>query len=532
MTVPVQSNPARALAFVRNTWRGLTSMRTALILLFLLALAAMPGALLPQYSLNPAKVAAYIAEHGWWGKLLDKLEFYSVYSSVWFSAIYILLFISLVGCLFPRAWDFTKEVRAKPVLTPRNLARLPYHAEAELSVEPAAAMDIATKQLSRWRKVVRTDANGVITLSAERGYLRETGNLLFHFGLLGLVVALALGKMFVYSGQVIVVAGSSSESEFCNSGVLAYDSFDPGLQVDGTDLAPFCVKVKDFTAHYTTAGEAEYYESNIEYSTGTAANNWQPYALKVNSPLRTEGDRIYLLGHGYSPVFTVTFPNGQTRTMDTQWKPDDPTTMLSEGATKFDAAGYTDETDQRKHQIAITGLFAPTAIFNGTLMSSTFPSLENPGVAVDIYEGDTGVDSGISQNIFTIDTAMIDQKRLVKQARVNLTPGQKTTLKDGTVVSFDGVKQWVSLQVSHDPTQNWVLIFAIALLVGLFGSLTIKRRRYWIRMTPIETDTPDGRTVIEVGGLAKTDQAGYGEEFTKVTRALLAALPTVTKKEG
>ena len=35
-------------------WRRLTSMRTALILLFLLAVAAVPGSLLPQRNLNPS----------------------------------------------------------------------------------------------------------------------------------------------------------------------------------------------------------------------------------------------------------------------------------------------------------------------------------------------------------------------------------------------------------------------------------------------------------------------------------------------
>src|SRR3954453_22658085 len=96
---------SRLLALVRNTWRTLTSMGTALILLFLLALAAMPGALLPQRSLNSLKVDDYITQHGWWGRLLNRLEFFDVYASVWFSAVYLLLFVSLVGCLLPRLYE-------------------------------------------------------------------------------------------------------------------------------------------------------------------------------------------------------------------------------------------------------------------------------------------------------------------------------------------------------------------------------------------------------------------------------------------
>ncbi len=51
------------LAFLRNTWRGLTSMRTALILLFLLAVGSLPAALLPQWYLNQTKTAQYITAH-------------------------------------------------------------------------------------------------------------------------------------------------------------------------------------------------------------------------------------------------------------------------------------------------------------------------------------------------------------------------------------------------------------------------------------------------------------------------------------
>jgi cytochrome c biogenesis protein len=47
----------------RNAWRSLTSMGTALVLLFLLALGAIPGALLPQRSLNAGKVNDYLAAH-------------------------------------------------------------------------------------------------------------------------------------------------------------------------------------------------------------------------------------------------------------------------------------------------------------------------------------------------------------------------------------------------------------------------------------------------------------------------------------
>ncbi|MEU5691486.1 cytochrome c biogenesis protein ResB [Actinosynnema sp. NPDC020468] len=490
-------------------------MRTALTLLFLLALGAMPGALLPQRSLNAQKVADYIASHGWWGRLLDRLQFFDVYASYWFSAVYVLLFVSLVGCLMPRTWEYARQMRAKPVLTPRNLARMPHHDRAESPRDVDTVIADARRRLKGWRLVEREEDGGTRTVSAERGFLRETGNLVFHFSLLGLLVAFALGKMYGYEGQVIVQANGG---QFCNSGVYNYDTFRPGLRVDGTNLSPFCVKIDDFQASYLHTGQAESFHADIGYQSGPDldSNTWRPYRLEVNSPLRTVGDRVYLLGHGYTPVFTVTFPGGATRTGATQWRPVNEITFASEGATKFDPPDTTDAETRRENQLAITGLLAPTAVYRGELLDSVFPEARDPAVAIDVYRGDLGTDSGRGQSIFSIDQKMVADGKLNKVARKNLAKGESLTLDDGTVIRFDGVRDWVSVQVSHDPTQVWVLVFSVLVILGLGVSLSIKRRRVWVRATPQE----DGRTVIEVGGLARTDQAGYGEEFTAVARDL------------
>jgi cytochrome c biogenesis protein len=512
------STAKQVLAFLRNTWRGLTSMRTALILLFLLALAALPGALLPQRRLNAGKVDDYISSHGWWGSLLDKLQFYDVYTSVWFSAIYLLLMISLVGCLTPRSWEYVRQMRAKPVLTPRNLARMPHHRIARTSRSVESVREDVLKQLSGWRKVEREEEDGGFSVSAERGYLRETGNLLFHFGMLGLIVFFALGKLYSYEGQVIVQADGS---QFCNSGIYNYDSFEAGLRIDGTKLDPFCVKVNDFTAHYTPAGEADYYHSDIQYQSGAdlQTGTWRPYNLEPNEPLRTVGDRVYLLGNGYSPQFTVTFPNGEQRTQNTQWRPTDTTTMLSQGATKFDTPGITSEIERRTKQIAITGIFAPTSFVHGGVLTSTAPGLKNPMVAVDVLRGDLGLDAGRGQSVFEVDQSLVADGRLKRVARQNLAVGQSLTLADGTKIRFDGVNAWVNLQISHDPTQGYVLGFAIVMFVGLGASLLVKRRRVWVRVR----GRHDGHagSVIEVAGLARTDQAGYGEEFQRIGERLV-----------
>ncbi|AOW93196.1 cytochrome C biogenesis protein ResB [Rhodococcus sp. WMMA185] len=527
--VPRQSLPRRAMAEVRNTWRGLTSMRTALVLLFLLALAAIPGALLPQRSLNEGKVNEYIANRPTLGPWMDKLELFDVFGSFWFTAIYVLLFISLVGCILPRCVEHAKALRTRPVPAPRNLSRLPHHREDRVDETPEELARRVRAQLKGWRVetregVRRESGEGEITLSAEKGYLREFGNLVFHLSLVGLLVAVAAGKLLGYEGNVIVVANNGPG--FCTTSPAVFDSFRAGNTQDGTGMTPMCIRVKDFTADYLDNGQAEMFTSNIEYQAGADldSNTWRERQLQVNHPLRVAGDRVYLQGHGYAPTFTVTFPDGQTRTETLQWQPDDAVTFLSSGAMRFDPPGglYPDADERRKNQIAIEGLFAPTALFHGDLLSSSFPAMNDPAVAIDIYKGDTGLDTGNPQSIFTLNSELINQGRLVKQDRVNLMPGESATLDDGTQVRFDGAVDFVNLQVSHDPAQQWVLVSALTMMAGLLVSLLVKRRRIWARIYPADASDPGPRrTVVELGGLARTDQAGWGDEFDRLCTRLL-----------
>ena len=523
---PRQSAVGRGYAFVRNTWRGLTSMRTALVLLFLLALAAIPGALLPQRSLNAGKVDQYIADRPTLGPLFDRLELFDVFASFWFTSIYVLLFISLVGCIVPRCIDHAKALRTPPVPTPRNLARLPHHATLVVDEDPDHVQAQLVAGLRGWR-IRREDG----TISAEKGYTREAGNLVFHLSLVGLLVAIAIGKLFGYEGNVIVIADDGPG--ICTTSPAVFDSFKAGNIEDGTGLTPVCVRVKSFKADYLPTGQAEMFTAEIGYQADDdlESNTWRDATLQVNHPLRIAGDRVYLQGHGYAPTFTVTFPNGETRTETIQWRPDDARTFLSSGAFRFDppAGLYPNPEERRKNQIAIEGLFAPTAIRmgeNGALLSSGFPAMNRPEVAVDIYRGDTGLDTGLPQSLFSLNKEIINQGRLNKEQRVNLAPGQDVTLNDGkTKVRFDGAKEYVNLQVSHDPAQGWVLIFAVSMMLGLLVSLLIKRRRFWARIYPRTGDDDNGerRTVVELGGLARTDHAGWGDEFDRLCARLIPA---------
>lgn len=525
------------VTYLKKAWHWLTSMRTALVLLFILAIAAIPGALLPQRSLNQDNVNEYIANNGRLAEIYDSLQLFDVFESTWFIAILTLLTISLVGCILPRSWDHYVAWKTPPTRAPRNLGRLPLHAEGTTDRPVAEVTDHARRLLKRWKVAeysVEEDRAGKFSLSAERGYGRELANLLFHLGLVGMIVTVALGRMVYYEGHVIVVTESGNyetppidqNTEFCNTSTANFDSFRAGPLFDGTGLTTFCFDAHDFAADYLPNGQAEMFTSNISYALGDdillPKEEWTDYELKVNHPLRIAGDRVYLQGHGFAPTFTITWPNGESRTQTVQWRPDDPTFFLSSGVMRFDppAGMYPDLFERRQNQLAIQGLFAPTAQWEGEnneLLTSQFPAMNDPAVAIDIYRGDAGLDTGRAQSLFSLDTALLHSGQLQKIERVNLLQGDSVTLDDGTTVTFDGASEFANYQISRDPFQSWVLVTTVVMLAALVGSLLIRRRRIWIRFTPLA----DGSTHLELGGLARTDRAGWGPEFDRIHRELL-----------
>ncbi|WP_411709280.1 cytochrome c biogenesis protein ResB [Corynebacterium sp. LaCa116] len=526
------------MRYIRKAWHWLTSMRTALALLFLLAIAAIPGSLLPQRSLNESNVNDFIETNGTVAEIYDKLQLFDVFSSIWFQAIYVLLMVSLVGCIIPRSWDHYKAWKTPPTRAPKYLSKMPLNATGHSEKSPEEIAAATQSMLKKWRVsevAPAEDRAGAQSFSAERGYARELCNLIFHVALVAILLTMAAGRLVTYEGQVIVVTEKNSQgqsqeqaqsTEFCNTSTSNYNSFRAGPLFDGTGLHPFCVKAHDFAAEYLPNGQAEMFSSNVSYAEGDDIykddSEWKDYQLQVNHPLRLQNNRVYLQGHGYAPTMTVEWPDGEKRTQTIQFQPNDTTFFLSSGLMRFDppAGMYPDLFERRQNQLAIQGLFAPTAEWsgeNGKLLQSSYPAMLDPAVAIDIYRGDAGLDTGTPQSLFSLDTSLVHSGQLQKIDRVNLNQGESVTLDDGTKVTFDGASEFANYQVSYDPFQKWVLVSALAMLVSLVGSLVIKRRRVWVRIRP----AAGGGTDIEMGGLARTDRAGWSEEFYALHRQLL-----------
>jgi cytochrome c biogenesis protein len=496
-----------------QTWRRLTAMRTAIVLLFLLALAAVPGSLLPQRSLSQTNVNGYFADHPELAPVLDRLYLFDVFSSPWFAAVYLLLFVSLIGCVLPRALEHARAVRATPPPAPRHLLRLPDAGEVATALPARDALDVVEEELRVRRfRVVRRDGE----LSAEKGHLKETGNLLFHLSLVCLLLGLAGGKLWGHEGSILVTEGQG----FCNA-FQQYDTYSAGPLVDSRDLAPLCVDLEEFRAEYEPDLTASSFTADIRF--GASGEEGRKTTIGINDPLRVDGERVYLTGHGFSPTFSVTRPDGTAITdVSVPFLPVDQSTMASEGALKlpdFGAAG--------DDQLALEGFFAPTGLVQGGILTSVDPRPLAPQVAVVVYQGYLGLDSGIPQSVYSLDAAQIDRGRLTEAGAANLSVGESMTLEDGTTVAFTGYREFAALQYSHDPGQLWVLGASIALLTGLLGMLLVRRERVFARAA---AGPGGGGTVLTLASLSRGG-GDNGPRFAALTADLDAALAARTRAQ-
>ena len=509
---PGPSSPGGAFGladWLKWLWRQLTSMRIALILLFLLALASVPGSMLPQQGSSPSGVLQYYSSHPALAPWLNRFGLFNVFAAPWFAAIYLLLFASLVGCVVPRTFRLAGSARTLPPRAPRHLSRLPRSAEYATALPPRDAMEVAARVLSgHGFRLRRPDEADQAWVSAEKGYLREAGNLLFHLALLGVLVSVALGGLFGYKADRLLVQGQS----FADT-VSALDEFHPGRFVTAADLGPFTMTLNRFDASYITSGQQRgqpaAFDARVTY-TEQPGGPARTFNLDVNRPLSVDGAKVYLIGHGYAPVFKVTDARGQVVY-------NQPTPFVAGTSGNFLSQGVVKVPDAQPEQLGFTGVFVPTAVDVGGTLESVFPAADNPVVSLIAYAGNLGEDSGPSQSVYQMDTS--GMHRLTDSPQV-LQPGQSLKLpgSQGTI-TFTGYVPWVSLAITHDPGQLPALICGIAALGGLLLSFMIRRRRVFVRARARE-----GGSTVQVGGLARTDASGgFEAEFAALAAELKSA---------
>ena len=500
-------------------------MRTALVLLLMLAAAAVPGSIYPQRSADPNGVSKFFDDNPDLAKILDGIQLFDVYTSAWFSAIYILLFISLIGCVLPRTIAHAKNLFEAPVATPSNLRRMPAFLATKLgNAAQREAIERAESLLrkQRYRVARQVDADGGVSFSAERGYARETGNLVFHVALIGVLFAVGLGGGFSYSGQRVLVEGET----FVNN-LAGYDSFSPGAFFKPEMLTPFSVTLDKFKATFDLQNETnigtplDFRADVTSRLVGVDGKTTESHSvIRVNEPLEMPGSKLYLTGNGYAPVITIRDKNGDVAFSG-------PTEFLPQDRN-YTSLGVIKVPDGAGPQFGILAFFYPTQDkLNTGAKTSIYPDPIDPLLTMNVYVGDLGLDSGQPKNVFQLDIKSMKQVAGGKSGvkGLELVPGQTVKLpKNLGTVTFDGIKRYASLDVSYNPGGLWVLIFALLALAGVTLSLTIPRRRVWVAVR-------DGE--LQVAALARGDDPALERVVAEITAELtMAEAPSGTAAGG
>jgi cytochrome c biogenesis protein len=482
---------------LRQAWREYRSMRTALVLLVVLAAASILGSLFPQEGLSPQRVDRYFADHPALAPVLERLGLFDVFGSAWYMAIYVALLGALVACLVPRTRALVRVLRSRP---PRggDLSRYRTRASFTTPAAPGDAMAAARRVLRRSRYRL-ADHDG--ELAGEKGFLREAASMLFHVSLLVLLVGLAYGKGYGYRGQAAIVEGET----WANARV-GYDSFSPGRFFGAGDLAPFQLRLDDFSNSFYPNNTPREFASHLT-ALDLDGRKLQAQRVAPNRPMTVDGVRIFQSDYGYVPVVRVTDAKGRELLAPQEVLTlRDPATEWSTGAVKVTGA-----TPQVGLELTMfTGLVTAPDCPGGAPFCND-PRLIRPVLVVLAYQGDLQADR--AQSVFTLDRSRL---RPLGDRPVLLVPGQSGKLANGMTVSFTGLKQYSVLTLARDPGVPVVAVAAGLLLLGLIPSLYVTRRRLWVRAAPDGA----GGTRVELAGLALQGKPAFEAELARLAEQM------------
>ena len=464
-------------------------MRTAIMLLFALAAAASIGSFIPQRPINELAVIRWKAMRPGLGAFFERIGFFDVYGAGWFTAIYTLLLVSLVGCLVPRYRAFWRVWRA----TPKPGARGAHTFEGVAACGEDEAIDIAERSLRRRRYRTARIEGGV---AAERGHWREGGSLMFHTAFLVLLVGVAVGKGWGFNGQVAIVEGD----RFTETHV-AYDSINEGSRF-GERHRGFTLAVEDFNATFADNGVPKEFVSRVKLFEGDQLV--RDTDIRVNNPLVYRGVSIFQLAWGWAPRIVIEAGDGTVLH-------DAPVVFLPDGGGW---RGVVKVPQTKPEQIGLEMYF-----FNDLKVDergrprNVSPLPNRPFVFFQEYRGDLNLSA--PQSVYEID------KRKMKPGDIGAVAlNASETLPGGYTISFPGLRQYTVFQIAADPGQAVVLAAAALILVGLFPSLYSSRRRVWVRVRSSAAAGGEPESRVELSGLALQRKASFEEEFGAIVRDL------------
>ena len=465
-------------------WRFFISMRTGLWLILGLGLLSLIGTLLAQapagMASDPQAYAGWLdstrSKYGGWTPILDKLGFFSIFTSVWFKATSVLLATSILACSYnraPRLWKVAVHPRTQMSDTFFSHAAL--RADVLVATSPDQALDDvrATLRSHHFRTILNNgdagatgdtqDDDAGLSLYADR----------FRWGPFGTVTA-HLSFVVILLGVFLSATTGFNEPSFA---VPVGSKIEVG---HGTGLT---VEAKSFSDQYYDDGRPKDYASELVlYKDGVAV---QQKTVRVNQPMTRDGVSFYQSFFGVAAAMQVKDAAGKSvyaGSVPLVWQSDDGTHTIGQ----FD--------------MAAKGL---SVYVIGAASGKPDPNIKAGQMQLEIHQA--GKDEPIATEV--------------------VSQGKPTTIA-GLQYTFERTRQFTGLIVAKDPGAIFVWVGSTLLVVGLFLVFFFPHRRVWVRVRKSA-----GGSEVRLASTMRRDAAFEPKFHQMVTDIQLAGTPSSTTQK-
>ncbi|NUA27990.1 cytochrome c biogenesis protein ResB [Cupriavidus basilensis] len=299
---------------LRDAVELLSSMRFAIALLTVIAIASVVGTVLKQNEPYPN----YVNQFGpFWADLFHALSLQKVYSSWWFLLILTFLVISTSLCLTRNAPKMIKDMRSwKDHVRERSLRSFHHHAEFDSGRPRADAVTRLTALLAnRGYRIKSVAHEGATLLAAKAGAANKLGYILAHTAIVVICVGGLLdGDMLIraqmwfggkspISGNAVINDIPPEHRLSVNNPGFRGNAFVPEGSTVSTAILnisdgalvqdlPFNITLKKFTVEHYSTGMPKLFASDVVI-TDRATGRKTEATIKVNEPLVVDGVAIY-----------------------------------------------------------------------------------------------------------------------------------------------------------------------------------------------------------------------------------------------
>jgi len=409
-------------------WDLLTSMRFSLFVLLAMAALGVVGALVIQIPAGVDSDAAARADwlagvrprFGGWTDVMDKLQLFSVFGSIWFRGLTAFLTISLAACMVQRAPGLWRTA-TQPRVSVGDGFFVHAHERASIVVrgdaDELAARVAAVLRGHHYRVVAEDD--GAVNFYGDRFRWAPFGSLIGHLSIMVILAGVVVGSILGFRDNAFVIAEGSTAAV-----------------PDGQGLTVKLISFED--AYYTDTGAPSDYASELVlYRDGQEVAR---HTARVNDPLRYGDLSFYQSFYGPAALMSVATPDGSV--------------LFSDGV----ALAWQTKDDDRS-----VGTFTVPAqdlvVWIVGTQGAGDPLVKPGQIRVETYRASTGD---------PINQVTIDQ-------------GVATDI-DGLSYTFGREIQFTGLAVSRDPGTILVWIGAILLIAGFTIGFTFPHRRLWARL--------------------------------------------------